>query len=203
MNQHTWPLTLALFFVALSIWSMIEPASRAVWVAEVIPVFFVFLLLVVTYPKFRFSNTAYGLMAGWLILHTIGAHYTFAEVPFDWFNRLIGSERNQFDRVAHYIIGFYAYPMAEFLYRKGYSGKHLASLFGLFFIMSIAAAYEIIEWLYADIEGGEAGIEFLGSQGDIWDAQKDMLADTLGAITSLLLFQWLMRGKPARPGQDG
>lgn len=198
MQRHAWPLTLALMFVALSIWSMIEPASRAVWVAEVIPVFFVFLLLVLTYPAFRFSNTAYTLMAGWLILHTIGAHYTFAAVPFDWFNNLIGSERNQFDRVAHYIIGFYAYPMAEFLYRKGYTGKYLASLFGLFFIMSIAAAYEIIEWLYADIEGGEAGLEFLGSQGDIWDAQKDMLADTLGAITSLALFLWQLRDKPAR-----
>ncbi len=198
MNRHLWPALLAAFFIALSIWSAIEPASREVWVAEVIPVFGVFLLLVATYPLFRFSNTAYTLMSLWLILHTIGAHYTFANVPFDWFNRLIGSERNQFDRVAHYIIGFYAFAMAEFLYRKGHAGKYLASLFGLFFIMSVAASYEIIEWLYADIEGGEAGIEFLGSQGDIWDAQKDMLADTLGAVTSLLLFLWMQRGKPAR-----
>ncbi len=196
--RNAWPALLALLFVALSIWSAIAPASREVWIAEVIPVFAAFLLLLFTYPKFRFSNTAYTLMAGWLILHTIGAHYTFANVPFDWFNQLIGSERNQFDRVAHYIIGFYAYPMAEFLYRKGYSGKYLASLFGLFFIMSVAAGYEIIEWIYADLEGGEAGIEFLGSQGDIWDAQKDMLADTLGAVTSLLLFLWMYRGRPVR-----
>ena len=198
MNRHLWPALLAAFFILLSIWSAIGPASRQVWVAEVIPVFSVFLLLVVSYPFFRFSNTAYGLMSLWLILHTIGAHYTFAEVPFDWFNQLIGSERNQFDRVAHYSVGFYALAMAEFVYRKGYAGKYLASLFGLFFIMSVAAGYEIIEWLYADIEGGEAGIAFLGSQGDIWDAQKDMLADTLGAVTSLLLFLWMQRGKPAR-----
>ncbi len=202
MTRTAWPALLAAFFIVLSIWSAIQPASRAVWIAEVIPVFAVFFLLVVTYPKFRFSNTAYTLMSLWLFLHTIGAHYTFAEVPFDWFNQLIGSERNQFDRVAHYIIGFYAFAMAEFLYRRGHAGKYLASLFGLFFIMSVAAGYEIIEWLYADIEGGEAGIEFLGSQGDIWDAQKDMLADTLGAITSLLLFLWLQRGKPARLDPD-
>ena len=64
----------------------------------------------------------------------------------------------------------------------------IALFFGLFFIMSVAAAYEMIEWQYAVIEGGDAGVEFLGSQGDVWDAQKDMLADTLGAATSLLLF---------------
>ena len=64
----------------------------------------------------------------------------------------------------------------------------LALFFALFFIMSVAASYEIIEWLYAVVEGGNAGIEFLGSQGDVWDAQKDMLADTLGAITALILF---------------
>ena len=93
-----------------------------------------------------------------------------------------------FDRVAHYIIGFYSFPIAELLIRKRWANVVTAGLFGLFSIMSIAAAYEIIEWQYAVREGGEAGIAFLGSQGDIWDAQKDMLADTLGAITALILF---------------
>jgi putative membrane protein len=83
--------------------------------------------------------------------------------------------------------------MAEFLLRKNYTNKVLASLFGLFFIMSIAASYEIIEWAYAVIEGGNTGIEFLGSQGDIWDAQKDMLLDTVGAILTLCLFWYKNR----------
>ena len=78
--------------------------------------------------------------------------------------------------------------MAEWLLRKRQATLVIALFFGLFFIMSVAAAYEIIEWQYAVIEGGDAGVEFLGSQGDVWDAQKDMLADTLGAVTSLLLF---------------
>lgn len=125
----------------------------------------------------------------WLILHTIGAKYTFAEVPFDWFNNMIGSERNNFDRVAHFSIGLYAYPLAEFLIRKKLAQPILACFFALFAIMSVAASYEIIEWWYAEIAGGDEGISFLGSQGDIWDAQKDMLCDTTGAIVSLLLLK--------------
>mgnify|MGYP002639943028 FL=1 len=199
MSLHRYPLFLSIVFIALSIWSGYDPASREVWIAEVIPVIGVFLILVFTYHKFQFSHLAYTLMSLWLYMHTIGAHYTFAAVPFDFVNDLIGSERNQFDRVAHYVIGFYAFPMAEWLTRKNLCGHIVASFFGLFFIMSIAATYEIIEWVYAVSEGGDAGIEFLGSQGDIWDAQKDMLADTLGAITSLALFLGLYRRPETNP----
>lgn len=190
--SHAFPAALALLFLAVAVWSGIGPADRAVWWAEVIPVFAVFAALVLTYSRFRFSNTAYTLMSLWLLMHTVGAHYTFANVPFDWGNRLLtpllGPERNHYDRLAHYIIGFYSFPMAEWLLRRRLCDLKLALCFSLFFIMSLAAVYEIIEWLYAVIEGGDAGVEFLGSQGDVWDAQKDMLADTLGAITALLIF---------------
>lgn len=187
-----FPKILAIFIAILMIWSFIQPYSREVWIAEMVPVILVFLLLIVTYPKFQFSTFAYVLMSGWLIMHTIGAHYTFERVPFNWGSELLsgwlGEGRNHFDRVAHYIIGFYSFPIAELLVRKRWANVITAGLFGLFSIMSIAAAYEIIEWQYAVQEGG--GIAFLGSQGDIWDAQKDMLADTLGAITALMLFYW-------------
>ena len=123
-----------------------------------------------------------------LILHTIGAHYTFANVPFSFITELFNFERNHFDRMAHFSVGFYAYPMVEFLLRKKLANYKTALFFGLFFIMAVAGAYEIIEWWFAVIEGGDVGIEFLGSQGDIWDAQKDILADTLGAIFSLTVF---------------
>lgn len=186
------PLLLALFIAGLIIWSGIQPFSRAVWYAEIIPIVAIFLLLILTYPKFQFSTVAYLFMSAWLVVHTIGAHYTFANVPFDWGNQLLspllGEGRNHFDRMGHYFIGFYAYPMAEFLLRKRLSGIVISCCFALFFIMSIAAAYEIIEWQYAVIAGGDEGIAFLGSQGDIWDAQKDMLADTLGAISALVIF---------------
>ncbi len=186
------PLLLTTFIAVLIIWSGIQPADRTVWYAEIIPVSAVFVALIATHRLFRFSDLAYVFMSFWLIMHTVGAHYTFADVPFDWANRLLapllGEGRNHFDRVGHYIIGFYAYPMAEWLLRRKLCGFKLALFFSLFFIMSVAAAYEIIEWQYAVIDGGEAGLEVLGSQGDIWDAQKDMLADTLGALTSLCIF---------------
>ncbi|XXQ67932.1 DUF2238 domain-containing protein [Neisseriaceae bacterium B1] len=134
-----------------------------------------------------------------MFLHMIGAKYTFADVPFEWGNKilapLLGEGRNHFDRFAHYIIGFYAFPMAEWLLRKQKCTFGTAMWFGLFFIMGVAAVYEVIEWQYAVIEGGDAGIEFLGSQGDIWDAQKDILADTLGAITSLILYVFVRPDK--------
>ena len=191
-SENTYPYILAGVFVAVFAWLAIEPVSRTVWIAEVIPVIIVFTLLAVSFGAFRFSNTAYSLMAVWLFWHTVGGHYTFANVPFEWASNLIGSERNQFDRVGHFSVGFYAYPMMEWLLRKRHCGVLTASFFALFFIMSIAAGYEIVEWWYAAAEGGEAGVEFLGSQGDIWDAQKDMLADTLGAVAAIVLY-WFMR----------
>lgn len=199
MQKHAVPLILATIFVAMSLWAGISPNDRAVWYAESLPLFIVFFALVFTYKKFKFSNTAYILMSVWLLLHTIGAKYTFAAVPFEWGNEFLtpifGEERNHFDRLAHFSIGFYAFAMSEWLLRKHKCTFGTALWFGLFFMMSVAGAYEIIEWLYAVIKGGNAGIEFLGSQGDIWDAQKDMLCDTLGAIFSLILFVFIRHDK--------
>ncbi|MDV7103531.1 DUF2238 domain-containing protein [Vibrio sp. TH_r3] len=172
------------------IFSAFDPALRAVWIAEIIPVIVILLAILLLSRTLEFSSTAYFCMFIWLGLHTIGAKYTFAEVPFDWFNNLVGSERNHFDRVAHFSIGLYAYPIAEYLYRYNQCNKLIAALFSLFAIMSIAAAYEIIEWWYAELAGGDEGIAFLGSQGDIWDAQKDMLCDTLGALVALVIFTY-------------
>ncbi len=191
-SRHYFPAFIAVFIAGLMIWSAFFPYDRAVWWAEVIPIMAVFGGLLLTYHRFRFSNLAYFLMSFWMVMHIIGAHYTFAEVPFNWGNQLLepllGEGRNHYDRLAHYIIGFYSFPMAEWLLRHQVCKLWPALFFALFFIMSLAASYEIIEWQYAVLDGGEAGIEFLGSQGDIWDAQKDMLADTLGAITGLLIY---------------
>ncbi|MCG9577713.1 DUF2238 domain-containing protein [Vibrio tubiashii] len=178
---------LSIAYSCVFVFSAIEPMSRAVWLAEIIPAALIFVTIWVASRRYTFSNTAYVLMFVWLCLHTVGAKYTFAEVPFDWFNQLIGSERNNFDRVAHFSIGLYAYPIAEYLVRSKKLGFGIATSYSLFAIMALAAGYEIIEWWYAALAGGDEGIAFLGSQGDIWDAQKDMLMDTLGAICSLIL----------------
>ncbi len=199
MRKLGFPHILAFVYVVFFVLLGINPVSRDVWVAEVIPVVIVFALLAITYPHFRFSNLAYGLMAFWIFWHTVGGHYTFANVPFGFVTDLFGFERNHFDRIGHLSVGFYAYPLMEWVTRKRWCGPILASFLGVFFIMSIAAGYEIVEWWFAVVVGGGAGIEFLGSQGDIWDAQKDMLADTLGALATMVLF-WLVR--PDRRGWD-
>ncbi|MRJ42312.1 MULTISPECIES: DUF2238 domain-containing protein [Idiomarina] len=197
-THHRVPLFLASLFVVVVCWSAIAPADNRVWWAEMVPIFAIFIGLAVTYKHFQFSNTSYLLMSVLLIMHTIGAHYTFAKVPFDWVTETFAFERNHYDRVAHFSVGFYAYAAAELLLRKQWARPVTAMLFGLFLIMAVAAAYEIIEWQFAVIEGGNAGIEFLGSQGDPWDAQKDMLADTLGAIAALVLFYFSHWVKPAK-----
>ena len=187
-----YPHMLAVLFLAVFIALGIDPVDRRVWIVEVLPIVITFLALVTTYKQFRFSNISYTLMSLWMFWHTVGGHYTFANVPFDFLTDLFGFERNNFDRIGHFIVGFYAFAAAELVTRKRWSGPVLASFFGLFLIGTVAAGYEIIEWLYAVADGGKAGVEFLGAQGDIWDAQEDMLADILGAVFSLVLF-WVIR----------
>ncbi|EHR0571252.1 DUF2238 domain-containing protein [Vibrio parahaemolyticus] len=187
MKSTSTLLGLTIFYAIVFLFSALEPSSRAVWFAEIIPAIGILIGIWAISIRYQFSNTAYLLMFIWLCLHTIGAKYTFAEVPFDWFNNLIGSERNNFDRVAHFAIGLYAYPIAEYLIHNKKFNPTFSCWFALFAIMSLAAGYEIIEWWYAELAGGDEGIAFLGSQGDIWDAQKDMLCDTTGAILSLFL----------------
>jgi putative membrane protein len=134
------------------------------------------------------------MMAWWIFLHTYGGHFSFERAPFDFFNDLFGFERNMFDRFAHFSIGFFAFPIAEYMSQKKLiPAKFTNILFALFSIVTLAAFYELFEWQYAVIFGGESASDFLGSQGDIWDAQKDILMDTLGAVFSVGLFSFLRK----------
>jgi len=174
-----------IYFAALGL----APYSREVWVAENIPIVLIVLALAATYRKFAFSNTSYLMMSVLVFLHTTGGHYTFERVPFGFVTDLFGFTRNHFDRIAHFSVGFYAYPIAEFIRRKGYSrSRGLLAFTGITAIFTVAAVYEIIEWWYAASADPAAGIAFLGSQGDVWDAQKDMLADGLGAVCAAAFF---------------
>jgi putative membrane protein len=181
-------LLLALYGLVFAVCA-ISPYDRAVWWAENIPVLIVVGVLALISRYYRFSNTSYVLMAVFIILHTIGGHYTFERVPFDAVSGFFGFERNHYDRVAHFSVGFYAYPIAEFLMvRRLVHTRWIIALFPVFAIATVAAAYEIIEWQYALNSDPAAGIAVLGSQGDVWDAQKDILADTLGALLVIGLF---------------
>jgi putative membrane protein len=183
------PAILLLAYLAEFLVFAVRPYDRGVWIAENAPIVAMVIVLVVTYRWFRFSNLAYLLMSVLLFLHTIGGHYSFERVPFDCVTNLIGAQRNHFDRVAHFTVGFYAFAIAEFIEAKQLSrSRWLTGLFAVFAIGTLALGYEIFEWRYAIHADPAAGIAVLGSQGDPWDAQKDMLADTLGAMCATVLY---------------
>lgn len=188
--ERVIPAVLFAGYVAVFIWGAINPYDRATWWAENIPIVLVVTALVVLYAcGVRFSPLAYLLMAVLPYWHTVGGHYTFERVPFGWFDRAFGFERNMFDRIGHFSVGFYAFAILEYLLERKAMSRPLAALFAVFAIAFVAMSYELIEWVYAVYGGNaEAGANFLGSQGDVWDAQKDMFMDTLGALVSVLLF---------------
>ncbi len=178
-------LAYLIFMVALGI----EPYSRDVWLAENLPMWLIVAGIVWARSYHAFSPLSYAAMAVLIVLHTIGGHFTFERVPFGMVSDAFGFERNHYDRIAHFSVGFYAYPIMEFLLaRRLIVDRVVLSMFGVFSIVTVAGLYEVVEWLYAVSADPEAGIAVLGSQGDIWDAQKDIMADTLGALVAVGVF---------------
>lgn len=176
----------AILFAVLAV----NPIDRTTWFAENLTVWIIIAIMMGLYwGGIRFSKLAYALMFVLIYLHTIGGHYTFALVPFDWVSDLFGFSRNHFDRMAHFTVGFYAFAIAEWLWsKKLVANKFLLFTYPVFVIATVAMSYELIEWYYAAKSNAADAMAYLGSQGDIWDAQKDMLADTLGAIVATTFF---------------
>src|SRR4051794_19239382 len=168
------PQLLFIAYIALFIWGAINPYDRADWWAENIPIVLIVFAFVILYVRgVRFSPLAYILMSVLPYWHTVGGHYTFERVPFDWFNHLFGFKRNMYDRIGHFSVGFYAFGIAEYMITRRKMSWPLALLFGVFAIGFVAMSYELLEWIYAAYGGNaKAGADFLGSQGDVWDAQK-------------------------------
>jgi len=196
MKKQKNPLNLFFWLIGIYLVEFIilafDPVDRATWFVENLTVWILLSIILGLYViKIRFSNLAYAFMFVLIYLHTIGGHWTFAMVPFDWVTDFFGFERNHFDRIAHFSVGFYAFAIAEWLWNKKLvANKFLLFTYPVFAIATVAMSYELIEWIYAALANPEAGIAYLGSQGDIWDAQKDMLADTLGAIFATSVFFW-------------
>jgi putative membrane protein len=190
--------TLFAGYAVLFTWAAIHPYDRVDWWAENIPIMAVVITVVILYLRgVVLSSLSYALMAVLVYLHTIGGHYTFERVPFGFVTDLFGFQRNHYDRMAHFSVGFYAYPIAEILVRnRSVRSRWILFLYPIFTVAFIAMTYELIEWWFAATAGGSAGAAFLGSQGDIWDAQKDMLADTLGGIVATLVFFLHRRPRP-------
>ena len=179
---------LSVVVVAIAV-SAVKPHSGVVWMTEIFWVLGLLAVLLLTRRRFSFSLVAYACFFVWMMLQTIGAHYTFELVPMDWLREPLGLARNPYDRVAHFSVGWFAFPFAELFFRKGWiRSAALAAFFAVMTVVAMAGVWEIVEWQYAVIEGGDVGAAFLGSQGDVWDAQKDILCDTLGALCATALF---------------
>jgi len=188
-------LVLTAFFAVLWVAMAIAPSHRSDWILENVLTLVAVLVLASSYRTLTLSRVSYTMIFLFLCLHTIGAHYTYAEVPYDvwWssltgssFNELVGWTRNNFDRVVHFSYGLLlAYPVREMFLRvaavRGFWGYFLP----LDLTMSTSMLYELVEWLVADVFGGDLGQAYLGTQGDIWDAQKDMAFASLGALITM------------------
>ncbi|NTU95167.1 MAG: DUF2238 domain-containing protein [Bacteroidales bacterium] len=185
MNRY-WAM-LAVFFAVL-IWSAVNPYDYGVWVLEVLPGVAALILFGLTYRKFRFTDLAYVIILVHCLILFVGGHYTYARVPlFDWIKEVFETGRNSYDKVGHIFQGFTPVLVArEFLIRKKILGKGVwNSVTVVSFALAFSAVYEIIEWWVA-VSSVEAGQEFLGTQGYIWDTQADMFYALVGALLMIL-----------------
>lgn len=172
----------ALFWILLAI----GPVDRGDWFLENLLVFAGVAVLILTYSRFQFSNPTYALITLFLALHAVGAHYTYAEVPAGfWVKDWLHLSRNHFDRAIHFAFGLLLlYPLRELLIRAAKVRATWASWLALAAIAALSSSFESIEAIIAQIVRPDLGTAFLGTQGDIWDAQKDMVAAIFGGLVA-------------------
>jgi putative membrane protein len=195
LRPRRYLLTLAGLFALQWTALAIRPRYRQDWALEhVLTVAFVVVLALFRH-RLSLSASSYTAIFIFLSLHTVGAHYTYSEVPYDdWARTLTGRSisavfgwrRNHFDRFVHFAYGFLlAYPVREVLIRLA----HVRGVWGYYLPLAVTAStssdYELMEWAAAAVLGGDLGIAYLGVQGDAWDTHKDMALATCGALLSL------------------
>lgn len=178
-------LWLAIFLLTFT-WSAIHPRDYFTWLLEVSPAVIGLAVLVYTRHSFPLTGLLYGLILLHCVVLMVGGHYTYAEVPL--FDGLFGAERNNYDKVGHFIQGFVPAMIArELLIRKQViNGIAWRNFIIVCFCLAFSAFYELLEWLAAVIVGSSAEA-FLGTQGYQWDTQTDMALALLGAVLALLV----------------
>jgi putative membrane protein len=185
---------LLLAAAAVFVWSSISPNGRFNWVMETFPAIVGGAILVATYRRFPFTTLTYVLVTIFAIILMLGGHYTYAEVPIgNWARDTFGLSRNHFDRVGHVLQGVVPAMLARELLRRKVGVRSSGWLFALAVsvALAISALYELFEWRYAVTFGGKQAEDFLGSQGDVWDAQVDMAMALAGAVGAVaLLSRW-------------
>lgn len=186
LRNNFWLWSYILIFTSVWISTLVGTSDLNNWILENTLTVIFLVVMTFTYRKYQFSDLSYLLICVYLCLHVYGAKYTYAENPFGyWLQDYFHTQRNFYDRIVHFSFGFLlAYPMRE-LFLKGLKySKMVAWLLPIEITLSISAFYELIEWSVADIFFPSQGDAYLGTQGDIWDAQKDIFMAFLGAIVA-------------------
>ncbi len=199
------PLAWTAVFCAVLLWSVIHPKEYYTWFLEALPALLGFAALAATRKFFPLTPLAYWLALIHCIILMVGAHYTYAEVPlFDWIRDQLGQNRNNYDKLGHFIQGFVPAILArEVLIRlQVVRGAAWLSFLVVCFCLAVSAFYELIEWWVA-LLSEQAADAFLGTQGYVWDTQSDMGLALLGAILALLLLPPLHDRQLGRLRQDG
>jgi putative membrane protein len=188
MKSSHLPQLLLIAFVLIFAALGLAPRYRPDWLLENLLVFVGIPVLVHGHRTLPLSNANYVAIFVFLVLHEIGAHYTYAEVPFGY--GWLGATRNHYDRLVHFSFGFLLLPsVVQILGVRASLQGVWRFLLPVSFMMSCSELFEMIEWQAAEIFGGPLGQAYLGTQGDVWDAQKDSGLAMCGAIASMLLLQ--------------
>ena len=216
-STSTWRYPAALLAAYAAIWLSlaIDPVFRSDWLLENAIVIIAVPLLVATAKRWRFSDFAYTCLFAFFVAHAVGAHYTYSLVPYaEWWQALGGAPpegRNHYDRVVHALYGLLVAPAAVELFgRFGRYSRPWDFLFPWMFMAGHSVVYELVEYAAALAFGGDLGQAYLGTQGDIWDGQKDMalaLAGTTVMLAALAFAGRLptrtQRGRSPFPKGDG
>ena len=183
-RTNYWLMGFIVVFLAVWANSLIGTTDLSNWMLENTLVFIFLGFMILTYRKYQFSDLSFLLICLYLCVHAYGSKHTYAENPFGfWLQDQFNWSRNQYDRIVHFAFGFLlAYPMRELFLKWLKFPRWVAWLLPIEITMSIGSLYELIEWGVADIFFPEQGAAYLGTQGDIWDAQKDIFLAFLGAI---------------------
>jgi putative membrane protein len=194
---------LAAAYAVVWIITAIRPLDRGDWFIENLLVFAAVPVLILTYRRRPLSDASYLLLAIFLALHAIGAHYTYAKVPLgDWMKEALAWDRNHFDRLVHCLFGLLLlFPVREVLLRTVGARGFWSYALSFTVIVSASGFFEIVEAIVAQIVSPELGIAYLGTQGDQWDAQKDMAAAVAGAVCSSVFLAAIatLRGRKTNP----
>jgi putative membrane protein len=192
-NARPSHLILLLLTSIVLAWSGWRPYDRLTWWLEVAPGLAGILLLVATYRRFRLTTLCYILIALHICVLCVGGHYTYARVPlFEWLRPIFGWQRNHYDRLGHFMQGLVPAMIARelFLRLNILQRKNWMPFLIICVCLAISAFYELIEW-WSALLSGPLSIDFIGSQGDVWDTQGDIFMALVGATCALLFLSHL------------